>query len=450
MRKTITVLLAGILLLGCTAKTEPAAERIRAVSEPEESAEIIEIPAVRANYGTVKKKAEETAEQVREENWEGLASLFSLSSAETFNASALKESFHSVCEGPYELIETDPVIREDVMGAIVLISCREGVLEYAFTVNDALEIESLRCALRPVIEDQVEEAEDWREVLITAGNAPVITGILTIPSENDYAPVAVLMGETLSDQRDASGTNSTLRKDLAHALAEHGIASVRFDMRPAEDPLLISVFGWDLDRVLCEDFAAIVHSLEHYPVNASKIIYAGHGTAGALGYGLVRSHFEITGGLVLINAPFEDDGVHLFARSAWMDEETADEVLDALQEDADDSAEIGGYPLSWWKQWKNMGALVYTRYVAIPILIQQGEDDQIVLFKEDYDSWKTQKGSNVTMKSYEDLGHDLRTEEDAFEEAIAEDIADWINGIDINKKETDSQNKTGTVTGKRT
>ena len=447
MRKTGTILLAGLLLIGCAQKPEP--ERVMTVHESEEQTEVHEIPQVRVNYGTVKKKAEETAEKIQTENWEGLASLFSLSFAETFSASALKEKFHSVSEGPYETIETDPVIRQDAVGGIVLVSCTEGILECAFRLNDSLEIETLDCALRPSIEDRVEETEDWREIVITAGNAPVITGILTLPSEEDNAPVAVLMGEMLNDQRDASGSNTEFRKNLAHGLAEHGIASVRFDTRLAEDPILTSVFGWDFASVLSEDFAAIVHSLEHYPVNAAKIIYVGHGAAGALGYGLVRAHFEITGGLVLINAPFEEDGAHLFARSVWIDEKTADEAVKALQDNEDEQKLIGGYPLSWWKQWQNMGALVYTRYVAIPILIQQGEADQIVLLKEDYESWKSQKGSNVTMKSYEDIGHDLKTDEGVFETKIAEDIADWIKGIDINKKEDANSKKTSSSTGRK-
>ena len=97
-----------------------------------------------------------------------------------------------------------------------------------------------------------------------------------------------------------------------------------------------------------------------------------------------------------------------------------------------------------------MGALRYTRYVAIPILIQQGEADQIVSFKEDYDSWKSQKGSNVTMKSYKDIGHDLRNEDGVFDEQFAEDIADWLNGVDINKKKDTKDTKTtATTAGKR-
>ena len=81
-----------------------------------------------------------------------------------------------------------------------------------------------------------------------------------------------------------------------------------------------------------------------------------------------------------------------------------------------------------------MGALRYTRYVAIPILIQQGKDDSIVSAAEDYENWKSQKGSNVTLKLYTGIGHDMRKKDGTFEELLAEDIADWQNGVDINKK----------------
>ena len=287
-------------------------------------------------------------------------------------------------------------------------------------------------------------------MLVTVGNAPALYGILTLPMEEETAPIAILMPEELDDPMNESGSNETFRKDLAHQLAEHGVASVRFDMRLAEDPVITSVFGWRFAQIVSEDFAAIAHSLELYPVDASKIVYIGHGTSGALGYGLVQHHFEITGGLVLINAPFETDGAQLFARAAWLDEETKELVSETLETEDAETEELAGYPVSWWKEWQNMGALRYTRYVAIPILIQQGEADQIVSFKEDYDSWKSQKGSNVTMKSYKDIGHDLRNEDGVFDEQFAEDIADWLSGVDINKKKDTKDTKTtATTAGKR-
>ena len=445
MRKSIVILLTGVLLAGCTSATvqpEQSAAPARSVQHVAEETETV----VQRTYGTLKQKAEEVAEKITSASWEELSSLFQQDQRSTFSAAVLQEKIETAASGPYTIRETDPYVRDDLFGAIVLLDSSSGLLEAVFTVNEAMELNAFACGLRPQQSVEPEETEDWREMLVTVGNAPALYGILTLPMEEETAPIAILMPEELDDPMNESGSNETFRKDLAHQLAEHGVASVRFDMRLAEDPVITSVFGWRFAQIVSEDFAAIAHSLELYPVDASKIVYIGHGTAGALGYGLVQQHFEITGGLVLINAPFETDGAQLFARAAWLDEETKELVSEALETEDADTSELAGYPISWWKEWQNMGALRYTRYVAIPILIQQGEADQIVSFKEDYDSWKSQKGSNVTMKSYKDIGHDLRNEDGVFDEQFAEDIADWLNGVDINKKKDTKDTKTAETT----
>lgn len=394
------------------------------------------------NYGTVRDRAEEVMKLIYEKNWEELSSFFSASSAIPHTASDLEALFSPLAGETVSNTETGPFVREFLTGACVLSDTESGShFETAMRFDETLSILTIGFAAR---NDTVnaESSEEWEEMVITTGNLPKITGILTVPSGTEDAPVAVLFPETLTDPADASGSNADLRKDLAHKLAEHGVASVRYDTRCHEDALLTDVFGYDLDLILNEDTAAIIHSLERYPVDASRIIYVGHGTAGALGYCAVYHHYEVTGGLVLINAPYEEDGAHLFARAMWLESEHADTAREALDDEESSVIEIAGYPISYWKQWDDAGALRYTRYVSIPILILQGESDAIVTLKEDYENWKSQKGSNVTMKSYPKLGHDLRAEDGAFEELIAEDIADWLDGVDINKKKTDADKKT--------
>ena len=452
MRKLGLVLLSLVLFAGCAPK-DPEQEAEPASTETSEA--VAEEPAIQVNYGTVQRTAQELAETIASSDTEACASFFSPASETPHESSDLAELF-SITEGKtLSVTECDPYVRDGFAGAVILFEAEDqSEYECMFTLNGSLEIMKLGFAKRDV-QVTAEDGEDWTETIIHAGNAPKITGVLCVPNEEEEAPIAVLMAEDISDPWNASGSNAELRKDLAHALAEHGIASVRFNGRLYEDPLLAEIFGYDLNLVRDEDFASIVHTLEQYPVNAGKIIYIGHGAAGALGYSSVYHHFEITGGLVLINAPFEEDGVHLFARAMWMEEETADEVSDLLADDEREVTEAAGFPLSYWAQWNDSGALRYTRYVSIPILIQQAEEDEIVRLKEDYDDWKSQKGSNVTMKSYEDLGHDLRNEDGVFEDLIAEDIADWLDGVDINKKKTDKDkdtaaSTTGTTTGRKT
>ncbi len=441
MRKTVISLLCAVLLCGCasgSASADAGSVPVRQES-PAVQEQSYTLPDV--TYGKVVKKAEEIELALAEERWDDLAALFAAqTSADTIKAEWLADG-----EGPWSPAGAAPVFRDGNIGAVVFLSGSAGVREAVIRLNEDLKIEEMHSFMRPSFSEP-ESSDRWTEEWIYAGNEPKITGILTLPvpeedeeddkdEESELPPVAVLVGEELDDAMNESGSNTDLRRDLAHALAENGIASVRFNTRSYEDPLLAEMFGYDLEMMLSEDMASIFHSLETYPVNARRIIYVGHGAAGTMGYSYVYHHFEITGGLVLINSPFTDDGAQLFQRAAWLEESTAEEAAEALEdEDAQDTAVIGGYPLSYWKDWDAMGALKYTRYVAIPILIQQGKDDSIVSAAEDYENWKSQKGSNVTMKLYTGIGHDLRKKDGTFEELLAEDIADWQNGVDINKK----------------
>ena len=94
-----------------------------------------------------------------------------------------------------------------------------------------------------------------------------------------------------------------------------------------------------------------------------------------------------------------------------------------------------------------MGGFIYILNVCLTraeirhVLLYIAENDGAVYFKKDYENWKSQKGSNVTMKSYPGLGHDLKTAGGGFDASIAEDIAAWSRGENINKKTAASGGK---------
>ncbi len=437
----ISAFLVLMLACGCGKKPTAVSQEITAVPSSPAAKETEEAAVPMTNYGTLASLAETVGKAVGEGRWEEISSLFSDAEKKSHSAKELQKAFEESGAGKVSFREAWPVSGEGKNGGYALLEGEDGIYEAVFAVDETFRLADLQFARRNE-SDSPESSDLFEETEISAGNAPKLRGILTIPANVYDAPVAVLLPEEMDDAMNESGSNTDFRKDLAHGLAENGIASVRFDMRCFEDPLLVTMFGWDFEKMIGQDFASVVHSLEQYPVNASKIIIIGHGVGGALGYAAVYHHFEITGGLVLINSPYTEDGAHLFQRGAWLEEKAAEDALKAMQEEEiDDSTVIYGYPLSWWKKWQSLGALNYTRHVAIPILILQAENDGAVYFKKDYEDWKSQKGSNVTMKSYPNLGHDLKTAGGVFDASIAEDIAAWVRGENINKKTTASGGK---------
>ncbi len=393
-----------------------------------------EEPSVQQTYASVRSMTEAVSAAVREEDWKALSGLFARSSAQKHRGKDLKALWRKQTTAePGECLEQGVVFEEDRKGGQLLFAAGDQEVQADFRLSDSGKISSLQFFLRsspPVI----ESSDAYTETEVSFGKAVSLREILTLPADAESAPVAILMPEGMKESCDGSGSDDSFRKDLAHALAQAGIASVRWNTRLEEDPYLIQdPSEYSLNRILLEDFASVVHSLEQYPVNAADIIYIGIGTGGSLGYDLVNSHFEISGGLVLLNAPYEEDGISLLSRSEGLNV-SAEEVKYSIAAEPETDPMIGGYPLTYWKDWNTAGALNYTPKVSMPIAILQGEADPEVTMSADFESWKSQKGSNVSMKSYPGLGHYLRGADGSISSEVIQDLIRWHQGEDIEKE----------------
>lgn len=417
------ILLLSLLLAGCTQSGSAAAV-------PTASPTPVPTPLT-ADFHTVQEQAEKAGKLVASRNWEELSALFAEDAQQAHSPQDLEELISSH-GSELSYVSAVSSILDGINSGYALMQGSDGMYQLLIRVNEELGIERLVLEKKPEI-PEAEESGNWKEVPLEVGNEPKLAGLLTLPKEQDYPYVAVLMGEGLEDGMNASGTDPDFRRDLAHALAEEGIASIRYDMRLYKDPsCVLDPMEETLDRIYWRDFASAVHMLEQYPVDAQHIFYIGHGISGSLGYSAVYHHFEITKGLVLLNAPF-GSGEELMAHYYGLSEDTADEaeeILASEKSQQEETESIGGYPSAWWKDWKSSQPLRYTRYVSMPIAIFQGENDTSVTEEEDYENWKSQKGSNVDMVVYEDAGHDLR-DEDGSLETLATDISSWLDGKDL-------------------
>lgn len=432
MRKFVILVLVLANLTGCAFTSK---EEVTATPTPSPTATAEPIVV---SYATIGEKTGVIAQYFKDGDWESIQTAISSDSDLT-----LESILTAYEESGIASIDSIPIavcsgMVSDMTGYALLYT-DHGNYEMKMRFDSQLQLQSIRFAQR---NDSVltEETDAYTEEVISIGIAIPVTGILCLPKEVSNAPVAILMPENLTEAADASGDDSAYRKDLAHALAEQGIASVRWNMRSYEDPLLFDqTTDTRMETLWTQDFAYVAHHLENYAVDATEILYIGQGTAGALGYYAVNSHFEIDGGLVLLSTPYAQSGNELFARYLGLSEEeiqSVNETISALStEEAADMDSLYGYSLDYWKEWINAGALKYTPKVTMPILILAGENDESVPLEENYEEWKSQKGSNVSMKSYEEMGHDLRDADGTFT-TLAEVIKNWYDGEDIEKETT--------------
>lgn len=411
------------------------------------------IPApIETDFHSIQGRAETIGRYTIQENWAAIASFFSKTTRQMHQAEAIMRLYtQAYGEGKVQHMRASSARMDDghLIGYAFL-EGDQGSLEVRMIFNDKLEIENLGYAKIPE-KKVMEETDNWQEELFLVGRSPSVQGVLTLPKNVSYPYVALLMPSGLQDEMDASAADATFRKDLAHALADQGIASVRWNMRTYEDPLQIVQDGPSLKRDVMEDFNYVVHHLEKVPVDATHMFYIGHGVSGALGYALVHENFELTKGLVLLDAPYAESGEALYGRYAGIKQDVVSKVSEALEEEQPDiDALYGDLPLWYWKQWHMAGALRYTPRVSMPILILQDEADTTYATQEDFTSWKSQKGHNVTMYAYKEMQENFRNA-DGEMKTLAEDIGAWLNGDELisaqKEKEAAKKNVKG---GKRT
>lgn len=268
----------------------------------------------------------------------------------------------------------------------------------------------------------LEETEDYYEIGLSVGLTPQLNGILTIPYKTEYPSVAIIMPDGLYNDLDGSGDDPTFRKDLAHALAEEGIATVRYDMRLAVEPSLIqSNDDYSLNEIYYKDFASLVHMLERYPVDAGDILFVGHGLSANLAYASVYQHFEITGGIVLID-PLEENGLNLMGQVHGLSNEEIARVTQELEKE--EKEETFSYPLSYFEEWNHSNGNLYLGSLRQRILILKSH----TLTYSERNEYRN--NGWITVKGYPIIGNTFRSNETLYP-TLPSDIFKWILGLTI-------------------
>lgn len=260
----------------------------------------------------------------------------------------------------------------------------------------------------------LSETQEYTEQLVFVGKDPGLYGILTIPAEDDHAPVAILIPDGFESDVNASGDDPVFRQELAHLLASRGIASLRYEMRRCEEE------AETMTEIYWQDFASAVHMLERYPVNAGSLIYIGHGLGGTIAYASVYNHFEITGGIILLD-PEYDNTLYLVP---GIDVPSVSQIL----QEKDPPETIDGVSTALLREYEQLNTYHYLNLVKNRTLVIAGRDS------EDFPSWQKffRKYTNVMTKSYMGIDHQMRRINGELYPIIVRDMVNWLYGTNIN------------------
>jgi uncharacterized protein len=188
-------------------------------------------------------------------------------------------------------------------------------------------------------------AADYKPQAVDVGG---LKGTLLRPAASGSHPAILIVGAAGPLDRDGNnppGIRTNSYKMLAEALADAGIASLRFDKRGVGGSASAAAAGTELS---VNDYAADVAAMANWlsaQSNISKIIVAGH-SDGAL-QALMAADLTKAAGFVLLSSPGREPGIGLREQLARLPLSETDRahglsIMNALESDID----IGVVPVN--------------------------------------------------------------------------------------------------------
>ena len=325
--------------------------------------------------------------------------------------------------------------------------------------------------MQPVAPETAAEEETgaWTEVELTVEADPAypLGATLCLPEGGEGLPpvVVLVQGSGSSDRNEAVLQNAPFR-DIAHGLAELGVATLRYDKRTFVYPECAGDSGLDIDiraEMLDDVNAAIDLMRTDARVDGSRIFVLGHSLGGMMVPAIAAENPDLAGAISMAGSlrrlweiVYDQNQEAIAAYDAVELPEAQRAALDAqvAQIEADmevfrtgidglaDDALLLGVPVRYWRSLEQYAGDHFLDAIDLPLLILQGDADFQVYADVDYPLWQEALAGrdNVTFCLYEGLNHlmmptqglrdttEYVTPSHVRADVIA-DIADFVNGI---------------------
>lgn len=377
--------------------------------------------------------AEATADALLNGDYEAVCAKFDDTMAGVLDAATLEQGWLSAVSGLGSYME-----RAAVSGAVA-------DPYYAVNVDEQFEkngvrihivydtdgkIAGLQCTYVDLSEPVTSDLYTETEVTVTGDATMPLGATLTLPTGVENPPVVILVhGSGASDRNENIYGNKPFQ-DIAHGLAEKGIATLRYDKRHytyPENAAALSVITMR-DEVLDDVAAAVKLMQEDGRVDADHIYVLGHSLGGMLTPAIAAEHPDLAGVISMAGSlrplweiAYNQSEEAIEAAKA-SDLPEAQQTLLAAQEkqiESDISTLRGdfsslsndtvlmGIPVGYWKSLKEYDGMNFIDQVSMPMLILQGSADFQVYPDKDYTLWQQTIGErkNVTFHLYDGLNH---------------------------------------------
>lgn len=383
------------------------------------------------------------SEQMANGTFSDCAALFSDALRANLDEAALKSAWAQVVSSAGEFVGFYDLSKTEKDGASTVVT----TLEYTNTgvtvtlvFNGENAIDGIWLNYRPL--PVPAESESFTEVAIQIGEYR-LEGFLTLPANAENPPVAILIqGSGQTNYDEASGERKPFR-DLAHGLAENGIASIRFNKRFYQHPEAgSSPETVTIETEVLEDVgAAIAFAQADGRVNGDRIFLLGHSLGGMLAPAIAEENAAIRGVISLAGTPRRLEDIicsqyEYQLRKKGLSEEEITQKSASVYAEAErvkaiadgDTDEYFGVSAVYWRSLNQVDGAKAALSLEIPMLFLQGDSDVQVYPDIDFAAWQELLAGkpNCRFRLFEGLGHFFDDESGAVDSAVIGEIAEFI------------------------
>lgn len=284
-----------------------------------------------------------------------------------------------------------------------------------------------------------------------------LPGTLTLPRGDGPFPAVVLVhGSGAHDQDETIGPNKPFR-DIAHGLAERGVAVLRYAKRNHVRPQDFGPQSTVDDEVVADAVAAVAVARAHSGVDPDRVHVLGHSLGGMLAPRIAERAPDLAGVIVMAGTarPLHqvvpqqmrwlaalDGEVDAREREAIAEVDAQREAIDAMLGGGPEPEKpMLGVPAAYWRHLGQYDPVAAAVALAKPMLVLQGERDYQVTEVDDYARWFEALSArpDVRFKLYPELNHLFMPGEGPgnpqeylvegrVSDAVIADIAEWVDG----------------------
>lgn len=283
-------------------------------------------------------------------------------------------------------------------------------IEATVTFDQAGLIAGLNLAPAPTAAPETVLPDGVVETKITVddGSGHPLPGLLTMPQSGESLPAVVLVHGSGPNDRNESIGQTKLFEDIAHFLAQNGIASVRYDKRTYVYGALMTkeeLTSFTVQEETIKDAIAAGHLLaQNERVDAAHIYVCGHSMGAMLAPRIASESNGLFSGMALLSgSPYTlakilyDQNIAAIsgldkdayaAYKAQLDQAWAEyEALFSMTADQQKATTAFGVSGYYWATLCEE-PVKYIKEMRLPVLIINGEEDFQVTSENGFYAWR--------------------------------------------------------------